>query len=176
MNQKSNNYAFIDSQNVNLAIRDQGWKLDFGRFRIYLSEKYGVAKAYIFIGYLPENKELYAALKKHGYTLIFKPIVRFDGDKVKGNVDAEMVLQAMIEYNNYQQAVLVTGDGDFGCLVKYFFKQDKLRRLIIPNKFRYSKLLRLALPQSSLITFMNDLRKLLEYKNSASKGGVGGST
>ena len=26
-----NNYAFIDSQNLNLAIRDQGWTLDFKR-------------------------------------------------------------------------------------------------------------------------------------------------
>ena len=37
-------YAFIDSQNVNLAIQAQGWKLDFGKFRIYLREKYGVIK------------------------------------------------------------------------------------------------------------------------------------
>ena len=33
------NYAFIDSQNLNLAIRDQGWVLDFGRFRKYFKEK-----------------------------------------------------------------------------------------------------------------------------------------
>jgi hypothetical protein len=26
---KDNNYAFIDSQNLNLAIRDLGWMLDF---------------------------------------------------------------------------------------------------------------------------------------------------
>ncbi len=40
MNNKEKNYAFIDSQNVNLAIRDQGWVLDFARFRIYLREKF----------------------------------------------------------------------------------------------------------------------------------------
>ena len=33
MSENQNNYAFIDSQNVNLAIRDQGWILDFRRFR-----------------------------------------------------------------------------------------------------------------------------------------------
>ena len=31
------NYAFIDSQNVNLVIRDIGWKLDWSKFRIYIS-------------------------------------------------------------------------------------------------------------------------------------------
>ena len=45
---KINNYAFIDSQNLNLAIRELGWKLDFARFRVYLSEKYHVTKAYLF--------------------------------------------------------------------------------------------------------------------------------
>jgi hypothetical protein len=47
------NYAFIDSQNVNLAIRDQGWKLDWKRFRIYLKDKYKVEKVYLFIGFIP---------------------------------------------------------------------------------------------------------------------------
>lgn len=26
-------YAFIDSQNLNLGVRSQGWRLDFGRSR-----------------------------------------------------------------------------------------------------------------------------------------------
>jgi len=37
---RKNNYAFIDSQNLNLAIRDLGWALDFKRFRIYLADKF----------------------------------------------------------------------------------------------------------------------------------------
>ena len=43
-----NNYAFIDSQNLNLGIQLLGWKLDYKKFRIYLKEKYNVTKAYIF--------------------------------------------------------------------------------------------------------------------------------
>ena len=46
MKKKTNNYAFIDSQNLNLSIRSLGWKLDFARFRVYLKEKYGVTKAF----------------------------------------------------------------------------------------------------------------------------------
>jgi len=33
------NYAFIDGQNLYLAIQKSGWKLDFKRFRVYLKEK-----------------------------------------------------------------------------------------------------------------------------------------
>jgi len=40
MKEKENNYAFIDSNNLNLAIQELGWKLDFKRFRIYLKEKH----------------------------------------------------------------------------------------------------------------------------------------
>ena len=59
MKKKINNYAFIDSQNLNLSIRSLGWKLDFARFRIYLKEKYGVTKAFLFIGYVEGNNDLY---------------------------------------------------------------------------------------------------------------------
>jgi len=57
------NYAFIDSQNLNLAIRGQGWHLDFGRFRTYLNDKYAVKKAFLFIGYIATNQNLYTQLQ-----------------------------------------------------------------------------------------------------------------
>src|SRR5580698_6395061 len=97
-NEKSKtNYAFIDSQNVNLGVRDLGWRLDFARLRVYLREKYNVSRAYLFIGYVPENVHLYTALQAMGYICIFKPtVLRVDG-KVKGNCDAELVLQAIID-------------------------------------------------------------------------------
>lgn len=69
----SNFYAFIDSQNLNLGVRSQGWKLDFSRFRVYLEDKYKVSKAFLFIGFIAKNKDLYKYLKKAGYILIFKP-------------------------------------------------------------------------------------------------------
>lgn len=66
-------YAFIDSQNLNLGVRDAGWKLDFRKFRRYLKDTYYVSEAYLFIGHMPENQEFYFFLQRAGYTLIFKP-------------------------------------------------------------------------------------------------------
>ena len=99
---KANNYAFIDRQNLNLSIRAQGWVLDFARFRVYLADKYGIAKAFIFVGYLSENQPLYSSLQKDGYSMVFKPTLLLPEGGVKGNVDAELVLHAMIEYANYK--------------------------------------------------------------------------
>lgn len=140
-----NNYAFIDSQNLNLAIRDLGWKLDYKRFRIYLADKFKVKKAFLFIGYMEKNKALYKFLKKSGYELVFKPTLKYRKDQqsfTKGNIDAELVLHTMIELKNFDKAIIVSGDGDFYCLIEYLVKKKKFDKLIIPNPNRYSALLR----------------------------------
>jgi hypothetical protein len=82
--QSDNNYAFIDSQNVNLSIRDLGWRLDFKRLRKYLEDKYKIAKAFIFIGYVATNQSLYTSLQKDGYILVFKPTFNCRPAKLKG--------------------------------------------------------------------------------------------
>lgn len=161
--QELKNYAFIDSQNLNLSIQSLGWKLNFARFRVYLKEKYQVHTAYLFIGYLPENQDLYNSLQKCGYVLIFKPTLKYKNGKIKGNCDAELVLQAMIDYATYDKAIIVSGDGDFYCLIHYLFHRNKLEKVLVPNKFSYSALLKKA--AANKITFINDLRKKLEYKN-----------
>ncbi|MDD5221126.1 MAG: NYN domain-containing protein [Candidatus Pacebacteria bacterium] len=139
-----NNYAFIDSQNLNLGVKSQGWKLNFSRFRIFLEDKYKVKKAFIFIGYVPNNQSLYTELQKSGYICVFKPTMEIKENgkiKIKGNVDAELVLHTMIEYTNYDKAVIVSGDGDFYCLIEHLAKNGKLLKIIVPNK-KHSSLLR----------------------------------
>src|SRR3989344_8792949 len=100
MIQKENNFAFIDSNNLHLSIKQLGWKLDFKRFRKYLMEKYGVQKAYMFIGYFDKNQDMYTKLQEVGYILIFKPTLAGKDGYIKGNCDAELVLHTMIEYEN----------------------------------------------------------------------------
>jgi len=164
MKKPQNNYAFIDSQNLNLSIRSQGWILNFRKFRQYLNRKYNVTKAFLFIGYIYENQDLYTDLQKDSFILVFKPTLTLPSGKVKGNVDAELVLHTMIEYENYDKALIVTGDGDFYCLVDYLRKNDKLLKLMIPNKNSYSSLFRKMMTH---IVFMNNLRAMLEYNKNA---------
>jgi len=157
-----NNFAFIDGNNVHLGIGALGWKLDWKRFRIHLREHYGVSRAYYFIGYLPEHQGLYNALQTDGYTLVFKPVMYREG-KPKGNVDAELVLQTMIDYRGYERAVIVTSDGDFACLVRYLYEQGKLDRVLSPNRKGCSVLLKRAARER--IDFLEDARRKLEYKS-----------
>lgn len=158
-------YAFIDSQNLNLGVRDQGWKLDFGRFRVYLKDKYKVEKAFLFIGYVSGNELLYAQLQKDGYIIIFKPTLEVKKGKkvvVKGNVDAELVLHSMIEYPSYDKAIIISGDGDFHCLIEYLVKKGKLLKLMAPSRSGFSSLLR---EFGEYVTFVEDLRSNLSRKH-----------
>ncbi len=159
------NYAFIDAQNLNLGIKSLGWNLDFKKFRVYLQEKYKVNTAYMFIGYMQQNQDLYQSLQKAGYVLIFKPTLPDKDGKVKGNVDADMVLQAMIDLDKYKKAIIVTSDGDFYSLVKYLYEQSKLQVVLSPYVETCSSLLKQTAKEK--IYFMNNLKRKLEYKKKA---------
>ncbi|MFA5633948.1 MAG: NYN domain-containing protein [Candidatus Dojkabacteria bacterium] len=146
-------YAFIDSQNLNLGVSKsikkrgkfvyKGWELDYKKFRVYLFNKFRVKKAILFIGYIPKYEKLYSNLIKKGFELVYKPVVLNSSKKYKGNIDAELVLHSCrVEYDRYDKAVIVSGDGDFFCLHKFLSEENKLEKIIIPNTKSESSLLR----------------------------------
>ncbi len=155
------NYAFIDGNNLHRSALDIGWKLDTRKFRVHLEETYEVSKAYYCIGFMPSNQGLYDRLESEGYELIHKTVQYVNGQP-KGNIDAELVLKCMTQYRVYKQAVIVTSDGDFACLVKYLIQKGKLRKVIASKRENCSNLLEEA--SGSYITYANDLRRKLEYR------------
>lgn len=168
---RKRNYAFIDSQNLNLGVQSTGWKLDFRKFRLYLKNKHSVSKAYLFIGMLPGNEAMYRRLQEMGYILVFKPTIQLKKDGVvitKGNVDAELVLYASaIAYPEYDQAIVVSGDGDFHCLIEFLVERGKLLRILAPNR-HYSGLLRKF---DAYILRIDQLRGSLEYTKKTGTSG-----
>lgn len=169
MSSTRGNYAFIDSQNLNLGVRSLGWALDYKKFRLYLKNKYNVQEAYLFIGKTDGNQDLYTNLQQAGYILVFKPTIAYfeHGKKtMKGNVDAELVLYASAKlYDEYNQAIIVSGDGDFYCLAEYLDEKQKLLRIVTPNR-KYSKLLS---GYRKYVTSLEPLQAKLEYTKGNSK-------
>lgn len=165
-------WAFIDSQNLNLGTKEnlydknkkliyQGWPLDYKKFRRYLSDKFRVQKAIIFIGYSEEFKSLYKHLESYGYELIYKPTVKDSHGKLKGNVDSELVLNCAAKmYSSFDKAVIVAGDGDYRCLHEYLQEKNKLLKIVIPNQKSESSLLK---PFQEYKVFIQSDRKKLEY-------------
>lgn len=162
MRTKSNNYAFIDAQNVHLGIKSLGWDLDWRKFRVYLEEKYKVTTAYLFIGFIQTNQELYSMLQKAGYILIFKPIIFDSEGKAKGNCDADLVLNTILEKENYDKAVIVTSDGDFYSLIRHLYENKKLEMVLSPYSKTCSKLLKKEAKEN--INYMSNLNNKIGLK------------
>lgn len=169
-------YAFIDSQNLNLGTSKdiykgkkriyKGWKVDYKKFRRYLSDKFRVKKAFLFIGHIKQNEKLYRRLQSYGYALIFKPTVKDNQGRPKGNVDAELVLHAAaVEFDKYDKAVIVSGDGDFYCLHEFLEKHKKLAYIIIPNDKSESSLLRPFQKYKVFIIFEKAKLELEQWSN-----------
>lgn len=166
LEKQEKNYAFIDGNNLYLGAKNQGIDLDYRKLRLYLKNKFNVEKALLFVGHDKSRKTLYGMLRRSGFDLIFKPAVFYtgkDGSRcMKGNVDAEMVLySAAIEFNNYDKAVVITGDGDFACLMDYLLENGKLLQIITPTE-NYSLLLRKF---KGRISLLKKIAKHVEREN-----------
>lgn len=164
MNKFANNFAYIDGNNLYRGVRNSGWSIDFYRFRKWLSDKFGVTRAYYFIGLVPREKDLYANLQKAGFTLIFKEVV-YDGEgRFKGNCDADLVLQSVIDAfeNNCRKQILVSSDGDYAGLVKFLKEKDKFEAILSPSKGNQCSILlkRINCP----IIYLDGIRPKIEYK------------
>src|SRR3989338_9857476 len=156
-----NNFAFIDSQNVYQGTKELGWRLDWHRFRIYLREKYEVSRAYLFLGYIPKNEKMYKLLENADFVLCFKKVTNVHGE-IKGNVDVNLTLKAILEKDNYDQAILVTSDGDFYPLVEYLTSINKLYTILSPCETTCSKLLKESAKKR--IYFMQRLKDKIGQK------------
>ena len=67
----------------------------------------------------------------------------------------------MIQFSNFDKAIIVSGDGDFHCLIEYLLEQKKLLKIGIPNKKGYSALLKKF---SDHFLWISRYKKRLEYK------------
>jgi len=162
MKRNENNFAYIDGANLYKGVASLGWRLDYKRFRVWLSEKYSIGTAYLFIGLIPKYKEIYKNLQESGFTLIFKEVVYDGGEKPKGNCDADLVLQATRDTyeNRFDNALIVASDGDYSGLVKFFIKRRKLLAILSPsNEKKCSILLKRT---GTKISYLNDQRFHLE--------------
>jgi uncharacterized LabA/DUF88 family protein len=141
--EKENNIAFIDAQNLHLWTSSENWKIDFKKFRIYLKEKFKVEEAYFFLWFLDEDQqELYTKIQQAWFIVEFREHSSHMKWKKKWNVDVDIVFEVMkriLEQDNFDKIVLVTGDWDYIKMVKYLIKKKRFRKILFPNK-QYSSL------------------------------------
>ncbi|MBI3335965.1 NYN domain-containing protein [Candidatus Peregrinibacteria bacterium] len=143
---KESNIAFIDGQNLHLGTTKNNWKVDLGKFRTYLKDKYAVSDAYYHLGFVSdEEQDLYDNLQKMGFIVQFREHSAAMKGKKKGNVDTDIVFEAMralVDNDHSRKILLVSGDGDYRKLVDYLIAQSRLKKILFPNRRFASSLYR----------------------------------
>ena len=93
----------------------------------------------MFIGMIPKNAKLYQHLQECGFILVFKETISI-GTRIQGNCDAELVLKTVSDFyeKEFTKCLLITGDGDFGCLVEFLKEEKVLAGVLAPNKEKCS--------------------------------------
>jgi uncharacterized LabA/DUF88 family protein len=96
-----------------------------------------------------------------GYTLIFKPTLPDSTGKIKGNCDAELVLQAVRDHfeSSFEKMVIVSSDGDFGCLIQFLQEQERLEIVLSPRSKNKCSTLIKRLAQR--LTFLPEVQHLI---------------
>jgi len=145
---------YIDGNNLYRSAKVLGFDIDYRKFRGWLRQKYNPAAVYLFIGLVPDRVKFYEHLQECGFVLVFKQTISVEG-MVKGNCDAELVLKTISDFytKTYDKAMLVTGDGDFGCLVEFLVQNNALHGVLAPDKNKCSFLIR---NKNIEITFLNE--------------------
>ncbi len=151
----SNLNIYIDGNNLYRSAKELGFEIDYKKLRGWLRQKYDPSNVYLFIGLVPSRVKFYEHLQSCGYILIFKQTVSV-GQRIKGNCDAELVLKSVSDYyeEKFETSILITGDGDFGCLVEFLKEKKSIIEVMAPDEKKCSILLK---NKNIKITFLNDL-------------------
>lgn len=156
-------YAFIDASNIIYGARTEGWLIDQKKLFDYLKRKFGCSRAFFYFGKDDANKEQGKFLKKlesFGFTLRVKQIKRY-GKRQKANCDVDLTLDMVVMKEKYDQAIVLTGDGDFLPLFEFLKEQKKEITIIAFPKSTARELKRFA--GGKFIGLTNE-RYLLERK------------
>ena len=148
---------YIDGNNLYRSAKELGFEIDYKKFRVWLTQKYQTKNIFLFIGFLESRKGFYDYFVSCGFSLVFKEAVLF-GESIKGNCDAELVLKTVDDYHLkfFEKAILISNDGDFGCLIEFLIKRDCFDTILSPDRNKCSFLLR---NKTNKIVYLNEIYK-----------------
>lgn len=178
MSSKSN-IAYIDGQNLHMGTADTNpsWRVDLSRFRVYLKEKYLVDKAFFYMGYTidgPSYEKLYEYIQESGFILVFREHNSAMVGKKKGNVDSDIIFNAMKRLylkETFDKIVLVSGDGDYKGLVDFLTEHDRFEKILFPNKKFASSLYKTLEPKFFDYLSSPEIKRKIEYQKRRSSLG-----
>lgn len=124
---------FIDAANIFYSTRTLGWKLDYEKFLSFWGKQGKISGAYFYTAVISTNKKqlkFFKALKSIGFDVITREVKIIHDRKnrkmvQKGNFDVKMAIDIVLKANEFDIAVLASGDSDFEPVVDYLRKLQK---------------------------------------------------
>lgn len=124
--------VFIDASNIFYSQRTLGWRIDYQKLRKYFEQECELAGLYFYTGKIGEDHKQEKFLKKmleYGYKVTSKEVkmikISYNIYQRKGDLDAELIIDALKNINNFDTCILISGDSDFAPLVDELKRQKK---------------------------------------------------
>ena len=126
--------VFIDGANLFFTQRHLGWQIDFSRLMSFFISAYGSVQANYYVPASEPVSEESAAftrvLTAHGYRITSKPVKKIVNKEtgvvvMKGNLDVELVVDALSAADQYDTFILFSGDSDFLPLLRALKEKGK---------------------------------------------------
>lgn len=113
--------VFVDVSNLFYSAKSVGVEVNYCRLLEYAVRGRHLVRACAYTGIDPENasqRKFIDFLCSNGYKVIVKDIHKYEGGRVKANLDIEIAVDMLTMAQNLDVVVLVSGDGDFVRLVQ----------------------------------------------------------
>ncbi len=115
---------FVDAANIETSAKQKGLKPDYQKLERELTKSATEVAGLFYYTALAANAKP-SAKGIANYQVISKPIVRYQDGNAKGNLDLEIACDLITKSSEFGTAILVSGDGDFTCIVKHLQQQQK---------------------------------------------------
>lgn len=143
-NNTSHVHVFIDASNLWEAQKAKGRFFDYGKLKDFIKQRFqvGTVKVFFYTAYPAEGTREYDLSGKHKFYTYLKKgldfivrkkelkrisVITADGETIeeKGNMDVEIVIDALHSIKEYDIGVFFTGDSDFLALISYLRRRGK---------------------------------------------------
>lgn len=122
---------FIDAANILYSQQTLGWRVDYHKLKKYFETECELQSIHFYTGRIGKDsrqKSFLKKLKKLGYKVTAKEVKRIKVSRNtylwKGNLDAELIIDALKNIDNFDTCILMSGDSDFAPLI------DELKKKI----------------------------------------------
>lgn len=138
-------YVFVNAANILYSQQTLHWRIDYKKLKEYFEKECDLRAIYFYTGRVGENNKQNAFLEKlksFGYHVRAKEVKRIKISRNvyewKGNLDAELIIDALKNSNNFDTCILMSGDSDFAPLLDEL-KEQKKRVIVMSTKGHISK-------------------------------------